>query len=133
MPHARQPELPSNCARPPPTIPQLLIANDNALREQKLVLDLGKQIYTKKGTAATLDEPMSKDKTQMAELMALSEFATTSSSLLGQVSGVIKADQVAALERTLFRATRGNAVFESHEIETPLLDGALSHCPRVWH
>jgi len=100
---------------------ELLVKNDNALREQKLVLDLGKQIYIKKGTGA-LDEPMSKDRTQMAELMALSEFATTTSSLLGQVSGVIKAEHVGALERTLFRATRGNAVFESHEIETPLLD-----------
>ena len=43
--------------------------------------------------------------------MALSEFATTGSSLLGQVSGVVKKESVIALERVLFRATRGNAVF----------------------
>jgi len=102
---------------------ELLIKNDNALHEQKLVLDRGKKIYTKKGSSEIADESMSKERTQMAELMALSEFATTSSSVLGQVSGVIKVDHVAALERTLFRATRGNAVFESHEIERPLLDG----------
>ena len=89
------------------------------------MLDRGKKIYTKKGSTEIADESMSKERTQMAELMALSEFATTSSSVLGQVSGVIKVDHVAALERTLFRATRGNAVFESHEIERPLLDGAF--------
>jgi V-type H+-transporting ATPase subunit a len=100
---------------------ELLTKNDNALREQKLVLELGKEIYVKKG-GGLLDEPMSKERTQMAELMALSEFANTTSSLLGQVSGVIKTEHVGALERTLFRATRGNAVFHSHDVETPLLD-----------
>jgi len=54
--------------------------------------------------------------------MALSEFAATSSSLLGQVAGVIKREHVSSLERTLFRATRGNAVFETVPIEQPLLD-----------
>jgi len=97
----------------------LLIANDNALREQKLVLELGKKLYSKRGDAGPT---MDTERTARSELMALSEFATTASSVLGQVAGVIKTDQVAALERVIFRATRGNAVFESVDIEMPLLE-----------
>ena len=44
------------------------------------------------------------------------------SSLLGQVSGVIKKETAQSLERVLFRATRGNAVFETFTIEQELLD-----------
>jgi len=42
--------------------------------------------------------------------------------MLDQVSGVIKAEHAPTLERILFRATRGNAVFESAPIDKPLLD-----------
>ena len=61
--------------------------------------------------------------------MALSEFATTGSSLLGQVSGVVKKESVIALERVLFRATRGNAVFETEPIDEPLLDADSKGAP----
>ena len=54
--------------------------------------------------------------------MALSEFAPGGSSLLGQVAGVIKKETAQSLERVLFRATRGNAVFETFTISQELLD-----------
>jgi V-type H+-transporting ATPase subunit a len=102
---------------------ELLVKNDNALREQQFVLELGKKIYKKSSAAgAEIAEASAADKSQMAELMALSEFANASSSLLGQVAGVIKRDQASALERIIFRATRGNAVFEQMPIEAELLD-----------
>jgi len=101
---------------------KLLMSNDNALREQKIVLDLGKTIYTKEDTAASLELSVLPAKSTVTELLQLSEFAATSTSLLGQVSGVIKREYVASLERTLFRATRGNAVFELVNIEQELLD-----------
>ena len=61
----------------------------------------------------------SEERPYTAELMALSEFAASGSSLLGQVSGVIKSDQARGLERVLFRATRGNAVFETEVRRSP--------------
>lgn len=100
---------------------ELFLRNHNSLKEQKLVLQLGKKIYDKStlkhqrpSSSGTADVP--------AELMALSEFAGTSSSLLGQVSGVVKSSQIASLERVIFRATRGNAVFEQASIDEPLLE-----------
>ena len=99
----------------------LLSKNHNALKEQKLVLQLGTKIYTKKDLGRSLAAP-SVERSSATELMALSEFATTGSSLLGQVSGVIKKEQALSLERVLFRATRGNAVFETEPIEEQLLD-----------
>jgi len=98
----------------------LLLKNDNALTEQKLVLENGKKIYVKTGSGA-MPAP-SETRSFAPELMALSEFSQTASSLLGQVCGVIKKEQAAALERILFRATRGNAVFETEPIEQHLLD-----------
>ena len=53
------------------------------------------------------------DHSSVPELMALSEFSTAASSLLGQVAGVIKGEHITSLERVLFRATRGNVVFEN--------------------
>ena len=99
----------------------LLSKNHNALKEQKLVLQLGTKIYKKKDLGRSLAAP-SVERSSATELMALSEFATTGSSLLGQVSGVIKKEQALSLERVLFRATRGNAVFETEPIEEQLLD-----------
>ena len=83
------------------------------------MLECGKKIYVK--SRGEMPAP-STERSYTAELMALSEFSQSSSSLLGQVSGVIKADQAAALERVLFRATRGNAVFEVEPISQKLLD-----------
>jgi len=115
---------------------ELLLKNDNALQEQKLVLEIGKKIYTLSSGKSGALPPPSTDKSFVAELMALSEFSQTSSSLLGQVSGMIKAEQVATLERVLFRATRGNAVFESEPVEQELLDsdskGAPEPCKKVF-
>jgi V-type H+-transporting ATPase subunit a len=98
----------------------LLSKNHNALKEQKIVLELGTKIYKKKEMAGA--STLSVERSSTSELMALSEFATTGSSLLGQVSGVIKKEQAHALERVLFRATRGNAVFETEPVQEELLD-----------
>ena len=56
------------------------------------------------------------------ELMSLSEFGAGTSSMLGQVAGMINREQTASLERVVFRATRGNAVFKSMPAPAPLLD-----------
>ena len=106
---------------------ELLVKNDNALREQKIVLDLGQKMYSKEAEvgmekARPIGAVPEMGKTTMAELMTLSEFAASSTGLLGQVSGVIKSELVASLERTLFRATRGNAVFEIVPIAQKLFD-----------
>ena len=106
---------------------ELLVKNDNALREQKIVLDLGQKMYSKEAEvgmekAKPIGAVPEMGKTTMAELMTLSEFAASSSGLLGQVSGVVKSELAASLERTLFRATRGNAVFETVPIAQKLFD-----------
>ena len=103
------------------TMQETLLKSHNALQEQKLVLENGKKIYVKKSYAGSMPAP-SAERSYTSELMALSEFSQSSSSLLGQVSGVVKSDQVASLERVLFRATRGNAVFETEPISQMLLD-----------
>jgi len=102
---------------------ELLLKNHNALQEQKLVLDLGKKIFRKVSMGGSMADP-SAERSYASELMALSEFSTSTSSLLGQVSGVIKSEHIASLERVLFRATRGNAVFETLPVEQKLLDVA---------
>jgi len=96
----------------------LLLKNHNSLEEQKIVLELGAQIYaTSSGMASE-----GKARTVPNELMALSEFSSAHSSLLGQVSGVINAEAAHTLERVLFRATRGNAVFQSAPVKQLLLE-----------
>jgi len=95
----------------------MLKKNHNSLQEQKVVLELGQAIY--KTQAGARRDSVGAVAT---ELMSLSEFGAASSSMLGQVSGVIKRDSLASLERVIFRATRGNAVFSSLSIEQPLLD-----------
>ena len=110
------------------TMQETLLKSHNALQEQKLVLENGKKIYVKKSYAGSMPAP-SAERSYTSELMALSEFSQSSSSLLGQVSGVVKSDQVASLERVLFRATRGNAVFESAEIEQLLLEADSKGTP----
>ena len=100
---------------------ELLKKNHNALEEQRIVLELGKEVFSLQATLGA-QLPCDPDKLAAQELMALSEFAGTSSSLLGQVTGVVKLESVAALERVLFRATRGNAIFEKKVIESKLLE-----------
>jgi V-type H+-transporting ATPase subunit a len=95
----------------------LLKKNHNSLLEQKEVLVKGLELYK------TQKAPVEKRDT---ELMSLSEFGSSSGSMLGQVSGVIDREIVASLERVIFRATRGNAVFKSMEIEQELLHSAGS-------
>ena len=73
------------------------------------MLELGKEVFSLQATLGAPLAPCDPDKLAAQELMALSEFAGTSSSLLGQVTGVVKLESIAALERVLFRATRGNA------------------------
>ena len=99
-----------------------LLKNHNALQEQRLVLELGKKIYGARQQTSGMVPLPAETKSYAAELMALSEFAQSSSSLLGQVSGVINKELAQQLERVLFRATRGNAVFETEPIEQKLLD-----------
>jgi len=103
----------------------LLKKNHNALIEQQYVLTMGKKIYCK---ANPTGASTGVDKMQQ-QLMALSEFTSDARSLLSQVSGLIKSDQVAALERVIFRATRGNAVFQSVAIDQPLLDTEAKGTP----
>ena len=79
------------------------------------MLEKGKTLYkTQAGDSsmATMD----------TELMSLSEWGAGTSSMLGQVSGVVKQELLPSLERVIFRATRGNAVFESIALEGDFLD-----------
>jgi len=90
--------------------------NNNALDEQSIVLEMGKKFY-KTGAAPALTE------SDMAtSLLSLTEFGGQASSMLSVLAGVIKTESVAALERVVFRATRGNAVFQQKTVKTKLLD-----------
>lgn len=91
--------------------------NHNALEEQSIVLQMGKKFYVGTGSASS---ELAADR----ELMSLSEFGVQTSSMLGVIAGTVKTDSVAALERIIFRATRGNAVFQHKPIAQLLLDGA---------
>jgi V-type H+-transporting ATPase subunit a len=93
----------------------LLKKNHNSLLEQMEVLELGKVLYKTQGGSATESD-------KSIELMSLSEFGSLSRTMLGQVSGVINRESLASLERVIFRATRGNAVFHSMPIEQKLLE-----------
>ena len=100
---------------PPPPLP------DNALEEQKLVLQLGTEVYTLQANSM-LQPELSRARSGMQELMALSEFGSSSNAMLGVVAGVLKRESVISLERVIFRATRGNAIFQKSPIERSLLD-----------
>ncbi|EOD23220.1 vacuolar H+-ATPase V0 sector, subunits a [Emiliania huxleyi CCMP1516] len=73
--------------------------------------------FYKTGAAPALSE------SDMAtSLLSLTEFGGQASSMLSVLAGVIKTESVAALERVVFRATRGNAVFQQKTVKTKLLD-----------
>ena len=69
-----------------------------------------------------LQPELSRARSGMQELMALSEFGSSSNAMLGVVAGVLKRESVISLERVIFRATRGNAIFQKSPIERLLLD-----------
>ena len=69
-----------------------------------------------------LQPELSRARSGMQELMALSEFGSSSNAMLGVVAGVLKRESVISLERVIFRATRGNAIFQKSPIERSLLD-----------
>lgn len=98
----------------------LLQRNHNALEEQMVVLELGKEMYRK--TSATLAPGAGEEPAADRELMALSEFGGASSSVLGFIAGVVPTEVAPTLEKVLFRATRGNAVFQRAAVDKPLLD-----------
>lgn len=97
--------------------------NHNALEEQAIVLEMGKKFYAKMGDGAVgASSVLASDR----ELMSLSEFGSENSSMLGVIAGTVKSESVAALERIVFRATRGNAVFQQKRISKQLLDPSAS-------
>ena len=97
--------------------------NHNALEEQALVLEMGKKFYSKMGGEGM---GASSETATDRELMSLSEFGAQGSSMLGVLAGTVKSESVAALERIVFRSTRGNAVFQHKRIPKLLLDANSS-------
>jgi hypothetical protein len=102
----------------------MLKKNHNSLVEQSNVLLLGKEIYQTHASLqpAGQDGATALDRMASVELMSLSEFGAGTSSMLKQVAGMINREHTASLERVIFRATRGNAVFRSIPAPAPLLD-----------
>ena len=101
----------------------MLKKNHNSLVEQSHVLSLGKEIYQTQASFTHVPKPTNElDRMASVELMSLSEFGEGTSSMLGQVAGMITREHTASLERVIFRATRGNAVFRSIPVPEPLLD-----------
>lgn len=98
--------------------------NHNALEEQAIVLEMGKKFYAKMGEGGAV--PASSELASDRELMSLSEFGVQNSSMLGVIAGTVKSESVASLERIVFRATRGNAVFQHKRIPKMLLDANAS-------
>ena len=100
----------------------LLRRNHNALVEQKLVLELGEKLYSAQRGRESLSEKSGKAP-QMQELMTLSEFGASSgtSSMLGVLTGMVTRENLPVLEKIVFRATRGNALFQSTMVAQPLL------------
>ena len=100
----------------------LLRRNHNALVEQKLVLELGEKLYSAQRGRESLAEKSGKAP-QMQELMTLSEFGASSgtSSMLGVLTGMVTRENLPVLEKIVFRATRGNALFQSTMVAQPLL------------
>jgi len=102
---------------------EMLKKNHNSLVEQSHVLSLGKEIYQTQASFTHVPKPTNElDRMASVELMSLSEFGEGTSSMLGQVAGMITREHTASLERVIFRATRGNAVFRSIPVPEPLLD-----------
>jgi V-type H+-transporting ATPase subunit a len=95
----------------------LLKKNHNALIEQRHVLNLGKKFYAGGARATGVTTSASEQ-----EMMPLSDFGVAGPGTLGQVSGMIRLDLVEQLERIIFRATRGNAVFKQEQVSEQLLE-----------
>jgi len=95
----------------------------NIAKEGLYVLDMGKKVYSMAagslGASADLGDE---------ELMPLGQetAAAFTSSAMHVVTGVVKTESLQALERVIWRATRGNAVFHSEPIEEELLDTEAS-------
>ena len=78
----------------------MLKKNHNSLVEQSNVLLLGKEIYQTQTSFAHVPKPTNElDRMASVELMSLSEFGEGTSSMLGQVAGMINREHTASLER----------------------------------
>ena len=100
----------------------LLRRNHNALVEQKLVLELGEKLYSAQRGREPLAETSGRRR-RCRSCMTLSEFGASSgtSSMLGVLTGMVTRENLPVLEKIVFRATRGNALFQSTMVAQPLL------------